>query len=360
MENKIESESLIPKDLLDLKAKFDRGELVEMKLEHQNYIEHPPVPTKQLYAQSASCDGATVDYWRDIWLGNIKANKKTFGSFADRSIGKIYNSHLYKPCVIAGSGPSLKKNGHLLKDRGGIPLVSCLHNFHFFEDREVEVDFYVTLDAGKVTVEEVYEGGAHDEEWYWERTKGKKLLAYIGTHPDLLAKWQGEIYFYNCPIPDEKFTEAVKAIEQFDVYVGTGGNVLGASLYIAKGYLGCNPVAFVGADFCFSYTNKFHGWDSKYDANLGHVLKVCDIYGNKVLTWQSYNNFKCWFDQICVEVPSIWINCTEGGTLGAYYEGNIMHIKQMKLSSFLNMYHMSRHLQKQAESTVSGDKTLLF
>lgn len=357
---KNESESLIPKDLLDLKAKFDRGDLVEMSLEFQNYIETPPVSPQQLYAQSASSDGATIGYWREIWLKNIRDNHAKFGPFKEYSIGKFHDLFKYKPCILAGSGPSLKKNGHLLKDRGEIPLVSCLHNFHFFEDRDVHVDFYVSLDAGILTSEEVYEGGKNAPDWYWERTKNKKLLCYIGTHPDLLSKWQGEVYFFNCAIPDKKFEDDVKAVEDFGCYIGTGGNVLGACLYIAKGFLGCNPIAFVGADFCFSYTKKFHGWDSKYDANMGHVLKTVDVFGNKVLTWQSYNNFKSWFDQICLSVPSLWINCTEGGTLGAYYEGNLMAIKQQKLSQFLDMYHMSRHKLKQATDPTSGDKVLLF
>ena len=93
---------------------------------------------------------------------------------------------------------------------------------------------------------------------------------------------------------------------------------------------------------------------------MGHVIKTVDVFGNKVLTWQSYNNFKSWFDQICISVPSIWINCTEGGTLGAYYEGNLMAIKQLKLAQFLDMYHMSRHKLKQAIDPTSGDRTLLF
>tara|TARA_R110000868_G_scaffold62962_3_gene189969 strand:- start:20790 stop:21050 length:261 start_codon:yes stop_codon:yes gene_type:complete len=85
-----------------------------------------------------------------------------------------------------------------------------------------------------------------------------------------------------------------------------------------------------------------------------------DIYGNKVLSWQSYNNFKAWFDQVCMDVPGIWINCSEGGTLGAYFEGNIMAIKQMTLASFLDMYEMSRHLLPQAQSASSGSKAILF
>lgn len=353
-------ETEIPQDLLDLKKKFDDGHLVEMHLEFQNSIETPPIPTKELHAMACSSDGVTVNAWRDIWIKQIRENHKRFGSFKDRSIGKFYNLFQYKPCIIAGSGPSLKRNGHLLKDRGNIPLISCLHNFHFFEDQGIEVDFYVTLDAGPLTIEEVHEGGKDAADSYWDKTKGKKLLAYIGTSPELLSKWQGDIYFYNCAVPDKAVDDATKELETFGCYVGTGGNVLGASLYIAKGFMGANPICFVGADFSFSYTKKFHAWDSKYDAHLGQVLKACDVFGNKVLTWQSYNNFKCWFDQICIEVPGIWINCTEGGILGAYYDGNIMAIRQMKLAKFLDMYHMSRHLERQVLTPESGDRTLLF
>ena len=319
----------------------------EIILELQNYIENPPVPPEMLYESAARNDGITVQSWRGTWLSQIKANKKAFGSFKEHGVGKLFNQYSKRPAIIAGAGPSLKVNGHLLKDRGDIPLISCLHNFHFFEDREIYPDYYVTLDAGDVTVGEVSEGGEHSPEWYWERTKDKKLIAYIGTSPLLLDKWQGEIYFYNAPMPDDSLKKEINEIEEFHTYISNGGNVLGACLYAAKGIFGANPIAFVGADFCFSYDKKFHGWDSKYDANLGNVLRTNDIYGNKVLTWQSYMGFKNWFDFISLKVPGIWINCTEGGTLGAYPEGNIMQIKQMELSEFFDMYNLSHHLKDQ-------------
>lgn len=347
-------------DLQMLKAKLDRGELVEMVLDFQNNIDTPPMSPQQMYAQSASSDGATIEFWEKTWLTNIKANKEKFGSFADKSIGKFFDFYKYRPCIVAGAGPSLKKNGPLLKERGGIGLITCLHNFHYFEDRDIDVDFYVTLDAGPVTIEEVYEGGKNSEAWYWERTKGKKLLAFIGTHPDLLSKWQGEIYFYNCQIGKASYTDAVNAIEHFNCNVSTGGNVLGACLYIAKGFMGANPIAYVGADFCFSYTRKFHAWDSKYDANLGLVVKMTDVFGNKVLSWQSYANFKAWFDQLALRVPGLWINCTEGGTLGAFPEGNMSAIKQMKLKDFFEMYNMSHHLKDQAFNPLTKETKILF
>lgn len=347
-------------ELQVIKDKMAKGILVEMCLEFQNNIEQPPIAPADLYKQACVGDGPTIEAFRETWISNIRENKKTFGSFKEKSIGKFFNKYKYRPCFVAGAGPSLKKNGEELKNRGDIPLVSCLHNFHFFEDRGINVEFYVTLDAGKVTVEEVSEGGANPPEWYWERTKGKVLCAYIGTHPELLKKWQGEIYFYNSPIPDDKIKAALNEIEPFNCYVSTGGNVLGACLYIAKGFFGCSTIAFVGADFSFSYTKKFHAWDSKYDAALGYVLKACDIYGNKVLTWQSYNNFKAFFDQLCCQVPGFWVNCTEGGTLGSYYEGNISAIKQMRLKDFISMHNMSDYLIGQVNSPEVENLTILF
>jgi hypothetical protein len=336
------------------------GRKTEIILEYQNYIEALPVAPKELYGRACSSDGVTIDSWRKTWLDNTRANKKRFGSFKDQSIGKLYLKERYKPAIIVGSGPSLSVNGSLLKERSGIPAISCLHNFHFFEDRDIHIDYYVTLDAGPVVIEEVSEGGKLTEKEYWERTKSKTLIAFVGTDPKLFEKWQGKVYFFNAPVPDQAYQKELNEIEPFHAYISNGGNVLGACLYFAKGWLGCNPIAFLGADFAFGYDKKFHAWDSKYDANLGYVLKAVDVYGNKVLTWQSYANFKAWFDYVAVQVPGIYVNCTEGGTFGAYPEGNIMAVKQMELSQFLKMYQMPDHLKPQVEDPSVPSNVILF
>lgn len=332
----------------------------EIILEYQNYIENPPIPPTDLYSSACRNDKITIDSWKKIWISNIKANKAKFGNFKDHSIGKLYASRRLQPAIIAGSGPSLKVNGEQLKDRHGITLISCLHNFHYFEDNGVEVDFYVTLDAGPVVIEEVSEGGKLTEDEYWERTKNKKLIAFIGTDPKLFEKWQGEVYFYNAPVPDEDYRKQVDEIEPFYAVISNGGNVLGACLYFARGWLGCQPVAFVGADFAFGYDKKFHAWNSKYDENLGYVIKAVDVYGNKVLTWQSYANFKAWFDCMAIQIPGGFINCTEGGTFGSYAEGNIMAVKQMDLKVFLESYNLHHHLERQATHPDEKSGVILF
>ncbi len=332
----------------------------EVILEYQPVVAGPPMTSSQLYQSACSSDKVTITSWADTWIKNIKANKAKFGSFTEKSAGKLFGRYQYQPGIIAGAGPSLKRNGHQLAKRGGMPLVSCLHNFHFFEDRGINVDYYLTLDAGPVTIEEVYEGGEKDQAHYWEQTKGKKLVAFIGANAELLEKWQGEVYFFNAPVPDEDYMKRCMEIEHFDMMFSNGGNVLGSCLYFAKAILGCNPIVYVGADFSFGYDHKFHAWDSKYDKTLGNTVKATDLYGNSVHTWQSYFNFKNFFEYVAMSVPGVYINATEGGVLGAYPGGNIEQIKYMDLDDVFEMYHINDHIKPQCDDPSKEHKFILY
>lgn len=320
----------------------------EIILEYSGYIDGPPMTSDEMWGRATGADKPTMDMWKDIWINNVTQNKKTYGSFAAKGLGKLWNKHLHQPVILAGSGPSLQKNGHLLKDRPeGVLLISCLHNFHFMEDKEACVDYYVSLDAGPVTIEEVSEGGSKEESVYWEKTKDKTLICFIGTDPKLLEKWEGEVYFFNSPIPNEEIRNAISAQEVFNTHVSSGGHVLGAALHIAKGQLGCGTVIWVGADYSFSNVKKrtFHAWDSKYDADLGRCVVAVDCFGNRAITWASYMNFKIWTDYIVQRVPGTFINSTEGGILGAYREGNIKQIIQQDLADTYKMFDNSFQLK---------------
>ena len=320
-------------------------------LEYAPVILAPPQSLGDMYKTACSADDITIQTWGDKWIANIAANKKRFGSFADHGIGKVFGQFEGKPCIIAGAGPSLAKNAHILKDRpAGMGLVSCLHNFHFMEDNQANVDFYVTLDAGPITIEEVTEGGTKSAEEYWALTEGRTLVAYIGTDPKLLELWRGRILFYNAPVPSAQFRDAVLAIEPFHQWISNGGNVLGACMYFAKGFLGSQVTIFVGADFSFSneYSIRFHAWESKYDKAAGNVMKTADIYGNSVKTWASYWGFKTWFDYVVYTLPGIYINATEGGIFGAYREGNIMRLLQMDLSQVFETFSIHEKIRYQA------------
>lgn len=332
----------------------------EILCEYQPYIDHAPMSPRAMYQQSTSNDDATVNAWRDTWIKNAAENHKRFGSFSEHGLGKIWGMARNSPAIVVGSGPSLSGNIDGLKANKGITVVSCLHNFHLFHDRGIKADYWVTLDAGPVTIEEVSEGGSKTPEEYWAATEGETLIAYIATDPRLLEKWRGQVLFYTCPVPDKTVLDAQHALEPFHTNVSTGGNVLGAATYIAKAILGANPIIFMGADFAFSYTHQFHGWDSKYDASMGHCLRATDVYGNSVKTWPSYNNFKVWFDWLAQSVPGLYINCTEGGTMGAYPTGNIRAIQQMDLADLLRMYSLCDEVREQCLNPATTERKILF
>lgn len=333
---------------------------VDMVFEFKNTIPAPPQSKDEMYSQACSNDKVTVDAWREKWISNAIATKKRFGSFKEHGLGKLFGINQYKPAIVVGSGPSLKNNIDKLKKANGIPIISCLHNFQYMVDNGIKVDYYVSLDAGEVVVEEISEGGKKTHEEYLEHTKDSELIAFVGSHPTLFDAWKGKVHLFNCPVPDQAYRDKINEIEPFYTYVSTGGNVLGASTYIAKAIFGSNPVIFVGADFSFSYTRKFHAWDSKYDADIGQAIRCVDVWGNSVLTWQSYYNFKVWFDWLCSNVPGLYINCTEGGLLGSYPEGNIAAIRQMTLDDCLWMYQMSEEMRKQCENPEVDDQKVLF
>lgn len=332
----------------------------EIELEYQPYIDQPPIQPRALFTEACQNDAITINAWRRTWETNVRANHAKFGPFAERSIGQLFGKSHQRPAIVAGAGPSLKVNAAALKDRKDIPLISCLHNFHFLEDQGTPADYYVTLDAGDITVEEVYEGGSKTPDEYWALTEGRTLLAYIGTSPRLLEKWRGKVLFYNAPVPDDAFVEFVDGIEVFNTYLSNGGNVLGACLYFARSFLGSSTIAFIGADFCFSYDKKFHAWESKYDAKMGQVMRVRDVFGIPVYTWKSYHNFKGWFEFVAMSVPGVYYNCSEGGTLGAYEQGNLRAITQKPLKDFIRQMNMYEEIQEQALDPKTKIKKLLF
>lgn len=323
---------------------------LEMDLEFLPYLDAPPMSTKQLQDRAVSNDEVTVQAWRDIWINNAKANYEKYGPFVESHVGQFFGILKQKPCIVLGSGPSLANSVEALKKNKDIYVISCLHNFHYLIDHDIKVDLWVSLDSGPVTIEEISEGGKHDHEYYLEATKGQKLATFISTDPGLVESWKGGVYWYSCGIPDEGVRKALQDVEKFEVYLSTGGNVLGAATYIAKAIMGANPIALAGADFCFSYTKTFHPWKSKYDGNLGKPMITNDIFGNKVYTWRSYNNFKSWFEGVAMRCPGDWVNISEGGTLGAYPQGLNPAIKQETTWDFIYKYQIHEEMRHMCEN----------
>lgn len=316
---------------------------IEIDLVYQPLIDGPPPREGDLHQRSCTSDNTTITHWRETWLKHYKATNDRFGDFSEKSIGNIYNANQYKGAIVCGSGPSLKHSIEALKDNAKeekpLLTISCLHNFGFFEDEGFHADYYLTVDSGKIVLDDIDEGRTLSKGSYWEKTKGKKLLACVLTDPEVFDKWQGEIILFNCLIPDDGIKDEFDKIQRFSHFVSTGGNALGACFYVAKAIMGSDVVHFVGADFCFDHNNTFHSYKTHYD-QIGQYVLWPDVFGIKRKTWGSYLNFKFWFDWVACNIPGRYVNCSEG-LLGSYLEGNIRQFQYLSLKEALIPYQMT-------------------
>jgi hypothetical protein len=196
------------------------------------------------------------------------------------------------------------------------------------------------------------QGGKQSEDYYWEASKDYTLVTAMHCNPKLHKKWKGKILWYDTALHgmNEALEKECPGIKDLGIYFQTGGNTLGACHYMAKAVLGASPIIFVGADFSFSHEKKFHPFDTPYDKQFAGVVPAFDVFGYKVATWPSYFGFKAWFEHVAMggqgNTPGTYINCTEGGILGAYADGNIMQIAQRRLKDVITEYTLHTELPR--------------
>jgi len=331
---------------------------LDIDLVYQPLIEGPPPREGDIHKRSCIADDTTVSHWRDTWIKNYKACVDKYGNLGEHSMGRLYGSNMHKPAIVIGSGPSLKHSIEALKqnakEANPILTISCLHNFGYFEDEGFHADYYLTIDSGKIVLDDVIEGRLQPKEFYWEKTKGKKLLACALTDPEVLERWQGEVWLFNALIPDDSYRAEIDKIQRFAHYISCGGNALGACMYAAKVFMGSDTIHYVGADFCFDYNNQFHSYKTHYD-DIGQYMIAPDVFGMKRKTWLSYLNFKFWFDWVACNIPGRWVNCSEG-LLGAYLEGNIKQFTYMPLKDALLPFQMTDRVYLQEFDAATNEK----
>ena len=332
---------------------------VNLYREYQPLIPVPPLSDEELHHHTTKSDGITVKTWHKTWITNLKKNKEFFGDFGKHSFGQLYGKHKAGPAIIMGAGPSVKDSLEALKMNKGlknpVPTISCLHNYGYLEDEGVHADYYVTLDAGELIFQDIFEGRQHDLQHYMDTTKDKILIASIHTPTKLFEMWQGKIYLFNSMVPDAQFTKEANEVATFSHYISAGGNVLGGCFYIARAVFGASTIMFVGADFCFDYDKTFHSYKTQYDAT-GQYIKWPDVFGIPRLTWPSYTHFKLWFDRMAGIVPGHYINCSEG-ILGAYKEGNISAFEYKTLEAALTPYVFNEYVYLDEFSKETGQRT---
>lgn len=256
----------------------------------------------------------TMNSWDKIWKSNVSKNAKKY-DFDKMSVKGLSKKHVGQTAFLIGCGPSLATNIEDLKKVDGIKI-AVLHSVPYLLKNGVTPDYVIALDAKRRCKE-------------WMCNGSWTLLCDIIAHPDVLKKWKGKKYFFRSHAVEglsfDEFTD-------FKDYISCGGNSLGAGYSIAHG-MGCKRIVFVGMDLSNGsnwHTNYADGWVNKLTGCDSFFTN--DIRGKGVFSLVRMHMYKMFYDVNACNHPEVeHINATQGGILGAYLEGNLKTIKQMRL-----------------------------
>jgi hypothetical protein len=271
---------------------------------------------------------------RERWVENYFENIKHMPECVP--VDSLRSAFKGVPMIIAGAGPSLQKNAHLLREaKGKAIIVAAITAYKPLLKYGVVPDFIIASE--KVDLPEYFTYGEED-------LKTRLILAEV-AHPGMFErKVKDKFVFFN---PFITLSRSQAHLWGSSYFPSTGGSVTTAAFDMAMMF-GCDPVVLVGQDLCFG-ENGTHAPGGVYiaqdvliDRANGKVsieedyvtlknrakskfdlLWLKGLDGKPVPSKFDWVTFHQWFENYVAAIKSEGssvrvINATEGG---AYIEG---------------------------------------
>ncbi|MBW7956379.1 MAG: motility associated factor glycosyltransferase family protein [Deltaproteobacteria bacterium] len=284
---------------------------------------------------------------REAWIRNYLANIPQI--LACTPVDALRDRLKGVPLVIAGAGPSLHKNAHLLREaRGKAVIIAAITAYKPLLKYGVVPDFIIASE--KVDLPEYF---AYDE-----NDRETRLILGEVSHPGMFTREVKEKYVFFSPFMTLGSEHA--GFFGSDYFPASGGSVTTAALDIGV-MLGCSPIVFIGQDLCFGESGThaeggvYVAQDVRIDEEKGEVVIEEDyvtlsekarsafklmwlkgVGGKPVPSKFDWVTFHQWFENYLAVmkkkgIPLNVINATEGG---AYIEG----MEHVPLSQVLERY----------------------
>ena len=261
----------------------------------------------------------------------------------NRGVSELKDLFKGKPAIIVCTGPSLKKNVHLLrsKQREGVIIIAVAQAARILLAYDVKPDFICTVDYGKTNYEHFH--GLMD--------CGLPLVMLNRTYADIIKEYTGPKFIVsNNDNTPGSFTEIIFKKGGLD----QGGSV--AHMAIGLGLrLGCDPIAVIGQDLALT-DNRSHiemvdagghievvdgeiQWVVEDPAShlkearhsMGPAVFTPGYFGGQVLTNTGLMSFIHSYDVLLKATTVKVVDCTEGGA-------ELPRMDRMSLQKFLNSY----------------------
>ncbi len=271
---------------------------------------------------------------RIMWIDNYFDNIRHLSKYPPLDV--LRDRLKGVPLVVAGAGPSLKKNAALLKEfKGKAVIIAAITAYKPLLNYGVVPDFIIASE--KVDLPEYFTYGEDD--------KNTRLIAAEVSHPNMFSREvKDKFVFFN---PYMCLSSEHAGLWGSSYMLSSGGSVTTAALDVGV-MLGCDPIVFIGQDLSFG-ENETHApggvyvaQDIKIDRDTGTVTVEEDYVTLKEKARSRFNlqwlkgldgkpvpskfdwvTFHQWFESYVGILkqkgnPVKVINATEGG---AYIEG---------------------------------------
>lgn len=254
----------------------------------------------------------TLIKYNNIWMVNFFKNLRFFPFEAelDDLMGKFEGV----PGIVVSSGPSLKKNMHLVSEiMDKAVVVSAGSSINALDGAGLAPHMMLAVDGTQLMSDE------------YNAVENKNIIFAHTTsvHYDCIEKYQGPKIHFKVT-SDSHLDYFEKITGRKTVPVNTGGSCANVAMdFLVR--LGCNPVILIGQDLCFTgnVTHSEGVWDRQEITdekikNSSEMFKTKDIDGNDVYTNRVFNAIHKWFESYAKrnanENTGIKIvNATEGG-----------------------------------------------
>jgi hypothetical protein len=244
--------------------------------------------------------------WGTVALKNARANRAPY-----RRGMELKGAFAGMPAIIVGAGPSLAKNGHLLKKFEDKALIFA--GGTALNVIDVEPHFAASIDAAAPSRQFKMHPFAETPFCYQSRMNPENFALIHG--PRLL-------------FPDSS-SDPINWLEEEESF--DGGWTVGNFLTAVALHLGCDPIIFVGMDLCYTHNRKY--------AEIETVLPDGLVQVGDVLTQRDWLMAAKWTEA----KNGPFINATEGG---------ILSLPKADLESLLSQLQARGDLRKKVHEAI--------
>ena len=271
---------------------------------------------KELFEEAAfklRMDAATNRYMAERTCRNqlIAMSFMHQNSTVDQLMKRIPTREL--PVILVASGPSLKKNVHLLKEVSDKALiVAAAHSAAFLKKQGVDIHFALMLDAF---------GGSHFMDHDTESST--RMLLDARCVPEIQRKYNGNIVY-------SWFDQTLFPVSGVDYRLfeySSGGSVMTNAFSMFRN-AGFKNIILVGQDLAFDEDGYSHmNQEMEERGKTADPLMIEGIDGNQVMTRDDWLMFLLFFEDEISKHPEVnVIDATEGGAL--IHGSKVMPLKE--------------------------------